>query len=127
MELNAVKQAATPAPTFTAPKRAEAAREVVQPQAVNAEVDSVVSDQQVKDLSQVEKQRLDTVVKGAQAMKSTIGGATGMTFSIFKDVNGQFITRFTNKTTGAVTYVPEPNVLNFAETSASSSLLAVDA
>lgn len=125
MEINTVKSAA-PAPTYnSAPKRnAEVAREVVQPQAANAEVDPS-NEQQVKDLSQVEKQRLDTVVQGAHAFKNTLG-ASGMTFSIFKDSSGQFITRFTNKDTGAVTYIPEPNILKFSENT-TSSLLAVEA
>ena len=125
MEINAVAKQAAPAPAFAAPKRAEAVKEVVQPQAANAEADPIVNEQQVKDLSHVEKQRLDTVIQGAQQMKRNMG-ATGQTFSIFKDSNGQFITRFTNKATGAVTYVPEPNILKFAE-SGNPSLVAVDA
>lgn len=123
MEINSLKSVA-PAPTFSAPKRNDVVKEV-QPQAVNAEVDPIVNEQQVKDLSQVEKQRLDTVVKGAHAFKNTLG-AGGMTFTIFKDGSGQFITRFTNKMTGAVTYVPEPNVLKFMENT-TSSLLEVNA
>lgn len=125
MDVNAIAKQAAPAPSFTAPKRVELVKEVVQAQAVNAEVDPVVNEQQVKDLSQVEKQRLDTVIKGAQQMNRTIG-ATGQTFSIFKDSNGQFITRFTNRATGAVTYVPEPNILKFAE-SGNPALVAVEA
>jgi hypothetical protein len=35
-------------------------------------------------------------------------------FTIFKDVSGQFITRFTSLRDGTVTYVPEPDILRFS-------------
>lgn len=128
MEISAVKPLVnnppTPSNNAPAPKRQEVVKQV-QPLAANAENDVNLADQQVKDLSKAEKQRLDTVVKGARAYQGTIG-ASGMTFTIFKDSSGQFITRFTNKDTGAVTYVPEPNVLKFAE-SDTATLLEVKA
>lgn len=126
MEINAVKPVVNNTPNFNtaAPKRNDVVKQV-QPLAVNAENDPELADQQIKDLSKAEKQRLDTVVKGARAYQGTVG-ASGMTFTIFKDSSGQFITRFTNKDTGAVTYVPEPNVLKFAE-SDTAKLLEVKA
>jgi hypothetical protein len=124
MEVTTIKPTVVQS-NFTAPKRNDVAKEVQTQQAVNASIDPIVVDQQVTDLSQPEKQRLDTVVKGAQSFQKTLG-PSGTTFTIFKDASGQFITRFTNRTTGAVTYVPEPNLLNLAETS-STAMVEVQA
>lgn len=33
------------------------------------------------------------------------------TFTIFKDVTGQYVTRFTSLRDGKVTYIPEPNLV----------------
>ena len=34
-------------------------------------------------------------------------------FTIYKDISGQFITRFTSLRDGRVTYIPEPDVLSW--------------
>lgn len=48
-------------------------------------------------------------------------------FTIFKDENGQYVTRFTDLRDGSVTYVPEKEVLGFGNTGGSSSYMEVQA
>lgn len=139
MDVSAIKPLVnTPAPSFTPsslqqsgnsnnnpkPARSEVLVEVAAP-AANAEQDLSLLDQQVKDLSPTEKKRFDKVLDGAKRMQNSI--SMGMTFTIYRDATGQFITRFTNKDTGAVTYMPEPNVLDYADIGSGSSVLEVSA
>lgn len=112
MEINTLKPAA-PAPTYTAPKRTDVAKETA-PQSASAEYDSVTQNQQVNDLPKAEQQRLDTVIKSAHSFKNTYA-VSDLKFTIFKDSSGQFITRFTSLKDGSVKYVPEPDMLQFMD------------
>jgi hypothetical protein len=87
------------------------------PQAKNAEVDPVVVHQQVKDAHTAEKQRLDTVIRAAQLFKD-VYAVSDTSFSIFKDASGQFITRFTSLKDGSITYIPEPDMVQYINPSA---------
>lgn len=113
MELNALKPATGATPAFSAPKRTDVAKDII-PQSTNAEYDSVVQNQQVSDLPEAEKQRLDTVVKAAHSFRNAYA-VSDLKFTIFKDASGQFITRFTSLKDGSVKYVPEPDILQFME------------
>lgn len=101
-------------PVFSGAKKAEAIQEVV-PKAQNASKDIVIkAEQQVKDVQQNEKSRLETVIKAASTFKN-VYAVSDTKFTIFKDSSGQFITRFTSLKDGSVTYIPEPDITRFIE------------
>ncbi len=56
-----------------------------------------------------EQQRLQTVQRLSQQV-ADIYVVSDRTFTIFKDVSGQYVTRFTSLRDGKVTYIPEPNL-----------------
>lgn len=56
-----------------------------------------------------EQQRFETVKRVSQQV-SDIFVVSDRTFTIFKDVSGQYVTRFTSLRDGKVTYIPEPNL-----------------
>ena len=56
-----------------------------------------------------EQQRLQTVQRLSQQV-ADIFVVSDRTFTIFKDVSGQYVTRFTSLRDGKVTYIPEPNL-----------------
>jgi len=113
MEINGVN--AQPSnPVFNGAKKAEAVKEVA-PKALNATQDKIVpQEKQVKDVSKTEKERLDTVIRAVSEFKN-IYAVSDTTFTIFKDSTGQFVTRFTSLKDGSVTYIPEPDVARFLE------------
>lgn len=113
MELNALKPATGASSAFSVPKRTDVARDIV-PHSTNAEYDSVVQNQQISDMPEAEKQRLDTVIKAAHSFRNAYA-VSDLKFTIFKDASGQFITRFTSLKDGSVKYVPEPDILQFME------------
>jgi len=48
-------------------------------------------------------------------------------FTLFKDVTGQVITRFRNAESGKVVYIPEPNILRLANLSSGQSAVNITA
>lgn len=66
--------------------------------------DTGAFDQQI-----AEQQRVQAVHRAAQSV-SDIFVVSDRTFTIFKDVTGQYVTRFTSLRDGKVTYIPEPNL-----------------
>ena len=56
-----------------------------------------------------EQQRFQTVQRVSQQI-TDIFVVSDRTFTIFKDVSGQYVTRFTSLRDGKVTYIPEPNL-----------------
>lgn len=118
----------TSSPVHNGAKKAEAAQTAA-PKAENAERNlSLNQDQQVRDVQKTEQQRLDTVVQAASTFKN-IYAVSDITFSIFKDTSGQFVTRFTSLKDGSITYIPEPDISRFVETnqSRSESLIKIQA
>lgn len=71
------------------------------------------------NLKQVDEKRFNAIKKTIE--RETSSGGTMISdsrFTIFKDSkSGQYITRFTNLQNGAVTYVPEPDILKLAGSS----------
>src|SRR5262245_14498950 len=59
----------------------------------------------------VEQARYEAVTQAAQdiANQFVLGDQR---FTIYKDMTGQYITRFTNVRDGKVTYIPEPSLMN---------------
>ncbi len=129
MDINLAVNAVKPNPTnplFSAPKRSDVVKEVA-PQAKNAEVDPAVQEQQVKDLSEPEKVRYENVLKTVQTQSARNYFVVGdSTFTIFKDMSGQFVTRFTSLRDGKVTYIPEPAVLEFMQHTADQRAALVE-
>lgn len=68
-----------------------------------------------------EQQRLHAVERLSQQV-SDIFVVSDRTFTIFKDVSGQYITRFTSLRDGKVTYIPEPNLFRLGGESDSVSV-----
>jgi hypothetical protein len=68
------------------------------------------------DLKRADEKRLNNIKKTVEReMTSNIFAVSDNRFTIFKDAKtGQFITRFTSLRDGAVTYVPEPNILKLS-------------
>lgn len=62
------------------------------------------------DAKAAEQQRLQAVRRASEAIANVyiVGDKR---FTIFKDVTGQYITRFTDLRSGNVTYIPEPQLL----------------
>ncbi len=68
-----------------------------------------IGDAQAFDPQVAEQQRLQTVHRLSQQV-ADIYVVSDRTFTIFKDVSGQYVTRFTSLRDGKVTYIPEPNL-----------------
>lgn len=47
-------------------------------------------------------------------------------FTIYKDLSGQFVTRFTSLRDGRVTYIPEPDVLSWLNQGGGNSALSLE-
>ena len=62
------------------------------------------------DLQIAEQQRLQQVRRLSQQVADFFV-VSDRTFTIFKDVSGQYVTRFTSLRDGKVTYIPEPNLV----------------
>ncbi len=61
------------------------------------------------DAQIAEQQRFQAVQRLSQQMVDPFV-VSDRTFTIFKDITGQYITRFTSLRDGKVTYIPEPNL-----------------
>lgn len=57
-----------------------------------------------------EQQRFQAVQRAARQV-ADFYVVSDRTFTIFKDVTGQYVTRFTSLRDGKVTYIPEPNLV----------------
>jgi len=104
-------------PIFGGTKRADIAQQVA-PKAASASKDSVIAQQRVTDTSKTEKERLETVLKGAENFKKNFYPLGDSSFTIYKTTDGQFVTRFTNKQDNTVTYLPEVDVARYTESKA---------
>ena len=61
------------------------------------------------DAQAAEQKRLEAVRQAAQDI-ANVYVVSDKVFTIFKDVTGQYITRFRSLQTGQVTYIPEPTL-----------------
>jgi|CXWL01.1.fsa_nt_gi hypothetical protein len=66
-------------------------------------------DSETFDPQVTEQQRLQNVRRASQQV-ADVFVVSDRTFTIFKDVSGQYVTRFTSLRDGKVTYIPEPNL-----------------
>lgn len=66
------------------------------------------------DASDLEAARFEKLNEAARNVPQPLGT---MSFTMFKDVAGQVITRFFDKATGKAVYIPEPQLLRLAQAS----------
>jgi hypothetical protein len=69
----------------------------------------------------IEQQRMQAVQHAAQNV-ANVFVVSDRTFTIFKDVSGQYVTRFTSLRDGKVTYIPEPNLFKMGGENESTSV-----
>lgn len=72
------------------------------------QLSQVALEQMVAD---AENQRMASLRRAAENVNPYPLG--NMRFTIYKDMSGQYITRFTSLIDGKVTYIPEPNVMSW--------------
>lgn len=63
----------------------------------------------------LEAQRYERLAKAAEGFFKDVFAVSDARFTIFKDSSGQYITRYTSLRDGRVTYIPEPNMLQYME------------
>jgi hypothetical protein len=62
-----------------------------------------------------ETKRQVAVQTAAKSFFKDVYAVSDTTFSIYKDASGQYITRYTSLRDGKVTYIPEPDMLEYLE------------
>lgn len=83
----------------------------VLPQQPEVDTPQLIPDTNV--LAAADQRRLDTVTKAAGGIaNSQILGT--QSFALFRDATGALITRFWDRSTNKVTYIPEPQMLKLA-------------
>lgn len=65
------------------------------------------------DVRQLDQKKLETMRDALQRAFANSYVVSDRSFTIYKDMSGQYITRFTNLRDGSVTYIPEPEVLKY--------------
>lgn len=86
-----------------------------------------VAEQVAYDASASDKTRYENMERASQMFKDVFV-VSDMKFSIYKDFTGQFVTRFTNLRDGSVSYIPEPDMMQYLEQrgKARKALLKID-
>lgn len=62
---------------------------------------------------ETEEDRMKNMEQAARAVVTDIYAVSDSKFTIFKDASGQYITRITSLRDGRVTYIPEPELLQY--------------
>ncbi len=62
-----------------------------------------------------EIRRYEAVANASRSFFRDVYAVSDTSFTIFKDSSGQFITRYTSLRDGRVTYIPEQNILQYAQ------------
>ena len=62
-----------------------------------------------------EMKRQEAVYRAAESFFKDVYAVSDTRFTIFKDSSGQYITRYTSLRDGKVTYIPEPDMLQYLE------------
>jgi len=95
------------------------------PSTSEAQVMPVSEPQQEFDAAVADQKRHEAVQRAAENVADlfVVGDKR---FTIFKDVTGQYITRFTSLRDGKVTYIPEPALLTLGARGDDSALLKID-
>ena len=114
MEINSVKQpggqqatAANQGPTG----RGEETMQVRNSLEDNERVQVPAAEKSDKPATDEERQKW--MQEGTKSILADIYAVSDSKFTIFKDASGQYITRITSLRDGRVTYIPEPEVLEY--------------
>lgn len=85
------------------------------------------TEQVAYDAKGTDKARYENMKTASQLFKE-VYAVSDTKFSIYKDFSGQFVTRFTNLRDGSVTYIPEPDMMQYLEHrgKARKALLRID-
>lgn len=77
----------------------------------------------------LESQRYARVAQAADNFFKDVYAVSDARFTIFKDSSGQYVTRYTSLRDGKVTYIPEPNMLQYMESRRAQreAILRIDA
>jgi hypothetical protein len=75
----------------------------------------------------VEQKRLEHLMQAAQHLFKDVYAVSDTTFTIYKDATGQYITRFHSLEDGTVTYIPEPQLLQYTRQGSPESFVAIEA
>ncbi len=65
----------------------------------------------------LDSRRLEQVQRAAQSFFQDVYAVSDTRSTIYKDNSGQYITRYTSLRDGRVTYIPEPALLQYMESS----------
>lgn len=71
--------------------------------------------EQTVDLAVAEQKRIAHVQRAAESYFKDVYAVSDTRFTIYKDSSGQYITRYTSLRDGRVTYIPEPDMLQYLE------------
>lgn len=63
------------------------------------------------DIRAAEEKRMQAMRDAAKRAVANAFAVSDKSFTIYKDMTGQYITRFTNLQDGTVTYIPEPDLV----------------
>lgn len=77
-------------------------------------------------IAEAEDQRYQEVLRASQDVANDFV-VSDRRFTIFKDANGQYVTRYTDLRSGQITYVPEPELLRRRSSYSSGPRLRLDA
>lgn len=86
-----------------------------------------VVEQVAYDANKSDETRYENMQQASQMFKDVFA-VSDTKFSIYKDFKGQFVTRFTNLRDGSVSYIPEPDMMQYLERrgKARKALLKID-
>jgi hypothetical protein len=86
-----------------------------------------VAEQVAYDAKASDETRMEAMKQASQMFKD-VYVVSDTKFSIYKDFKGQLVTRFTNLRDGTVTYIPEPDMMQYLEQrgKARKALLKID-
>lgn len=87
-----------------------------------------VKEQVTFDPTKTEQTRLENMQQGTRAMFKEVYAVSDTKFSIYKNSTGDFVTKFTNLRDGKVSYIPEPDMMQYMESrgKARKALLKID-
>lgn len=74
------------------------------------------------DARVAEARRAEALARAARNVPQPLGTQT---FTMFKDVTGQMVTRYFDRNTGKATYIPEPQLLRMANNAGSQGLVNI--
>jgi hypothetical protein len=111
MDINFVQQVGVPQNFSAPPSGSEKSSTTVLPK--QATVQPPEKSQEQAQLTPDRDAKRQAMVREAAKMFKDFFPVSDMSFTIFKDSSGQYITRFTSLRDGKVTYIPEQNMFTY--------------